>query len=520
MEIQLGSTLYFTLCFGTYRHSNDNQIPSTTEAAIVKDKVRLRTQLVVILFVCVFYFDMYVCLVPEVSIREDIICKTYYDRLDNDEGLIAERDCAVDAVQRELGLLNQVYITISELPGLLLVFPYGALADRIGRRKVLLCSVVGIALCDAFKLLVMWQPNHFLPRAIWLAPLFKLIGGGDAVAATVVLATLADVYTGQDRTTVFARVASLGTACEIFAPLLGSILMLKNSWMAVLLGFGMFLVGASVTLALLPETLAQRPLSADALDARAILNTRAPSKLRYLGDQITAILTVFRESLAALFATKNVGLLLFCFFAATVGTVAAIFEVQYAHKRFGWSYPYASSILTIRPSISLVVLLVLIPLASKTIMGKFRLSNAQTDLLLIRVSAALLTAGTLLLSVSEISSLAILSLIIFALGNGFTTLGKSLLTTFGPPEMAGTLLSAMNVSASLGAVIAGPIIAVMFDWGLEQGGIWVGSPLFFVTLLYALTLCSVIKKERKVYWALDRIPLTAHTLKTNTALCP
>lgn len=117
--------------------------------------------------------------------------------------------------------------------------------------------------------------------------------------------------------------------------------MLKNSWMAVLLGFGMFLVGASVTLALLPETLAQRPRSEDALD-HATLDTRAPSKLRYLGDQITAMLTVFRESLASLFATKSVGLLLFGFFAATVGAVAGIFELQYAHKRFGWSYPFVS----------------------------------------------------------------------------------------------------------------------------------------------------------------------------------
>lgn len=112
--------------------------------------------------------------------------------------------------------------------------------------------------------------------------------------------------------------------------------------MAVVLGFGTFLVGASVTLALLPETLAQRPRSEDALDTHATLDTRPHSKLRYLGDQITAMLTVFRESLAALFATKNVGLLLFGFFAATVGAVAAIFELQYAHKRFGWSYPFVS----------------------------------------------------------------------------------------------------------------------------------------------------------------------------------
>jgi hypothetical protein len=44
-----------------------------------------------------------------------------------------------------------------------------------------------------------WQPNILPLRAIWLAPLFRLIGGGDAVAATVVLATLTDIYTDQDR---------------------------------------------------------------------------------------------------------------------------------------------------------------------------------------------------------------------------------------------------------------------------------------------------------------------------------
>ena len=44
-----------------------------------------------------------------------------------------------------------------------------------------------------------WQSAHFPIRAIWLAPLFRLVGGGDAVAATMVLAALTDVYTEQDR---------------------------------------------------------------------------------------------------------------------------------------------------------------------------------------------------------------------------------------------------------------------------------------------------------------------------------
>jgi hypothetical protein len=144
------------------------------------------------------------------------------------------------------------------------------------------------------------------------------------------------------RTIVFARVASMATACELFSPLVGSALMLKNSWIALLLGFAMFLVGASATLVFLPETLAQRPRSEDELDAPTILKTQDPFELRNLGDRIAAMLAVFRKSLVSLFAIKNVGILLFGFFAATVGTIAAGFELQYVHKRYGWSYTYVS----------------------------------------------------------------------------------------------------------------------------------------------------------------------------------
>jgi MFS family permease len=135
-----------------------------------------------------------------------------------------------------------------------------------------------------------------------------------------------------------------------------------------------------------------------------------------------------------------------------------------------------------------VVLLVIVPIVGDVLVKKYGFSSARKDLLLARLSAALLSAGTLLLSVSETSSLAILSFVIFALGNAYTTVARSLLTTIGPQEMVGTLLSAMNLSASLGAVIAGPIIAIAFDWGLKKGGVWVGAPLLVISLLYMLTL--------------------------------
>ncbi|KAK7932610.1 mfs multidrug protein, partial [Apiospora marii] len=456
--------------------------------------IQLKTQLGAILFVCVLYFYEYMSMAPETGIREDIICKTYYDELEH-RALAAtaassiERDCTANEIQRELSLVNQVYLTLHQLPGFL-ALPYGIAADRIGRKKVLLMSTIGMLLCEAFRLLVNWQSGRIPLRVIWAAPLFRILGGGDAVAATMVLTALSDVYPEENRTVLFARVASVAIVCEIFAPLLGSALMLKSPWLPILLGFAMFLAGTIATLLMMPETLPERPNPVDQTDTRTTTKSGFwnPGVLR---QQVASMMTVFWQSTTRLFGIKNVGPLMFSFFATTVGTIAGIFELQYLRKRFGWSYPYATSILTIRPSVTLAVLLLIIPLLTKVLLSRFGVTTSRKDLLLLRVSAALMTIGTLLLCISNGTVLVVISLVVFALGNGFVTVGKSLLMTLGPAEIAGTLFSAMNLSASVGAVVAGPLIAVAFDWGLKQGGFWLGAPLLLVALLYWLTLVSV-----------------------------
>jgi MFS family permease len=147
------------------------------------------------------------------------------------------------------------------------------------------------------------------------------------------------------------------------------------------------------------------------------------------------------------------------------------------------------------------VLLVIIPATSKILLEKLGVASVRKDLILTRTSVAFLAAGTLLLCISDGSFLVILSLTIFALGNGFVTLGKSLLMIVGPSELAGTLLSAMTMSGSLGAVLAGPLIAITFNWGLDKGGTWLGFPLFLVALLYTITLgfvCAIRIPDAKL----------------------
>lgn len=117
--------------------------------------------------------------------------------------------------------------------------------------------------------------------------------------------------------------------------------MLKSPWLPILLGFAMFLAGTIATLVFIPETLPERPSPVNEPDTRTTAKSGSwnPGVLR---EHVVSMMTVFWQSTTRLLGIKNVGPLMFSFFATTVGTIAGMFELQYLRKRFGWSYPFVS----------------------------------------------------------------------------------------------------------------------------------------------------------------------------------
>ena len=124
--------------------------------------------------------------------------------------------------------------------------------------------------------------------------------------------------------------------------------MLKDPWIPVLLGFTLAVMGSLATLVLLPETLILRPLSDENVPNAQITTKSQSFEFWDLGDRILETWELFRQYLFSLFAIKNAVFLLFGFFAASVGTLASGFELQFVHKRFGWSYAYVSIETSIR----------------------------------------------------------------------------------------------------------------------------------------------------------------------------
>lgn len=105
-------------------------------------------------------FVVYSLVAPQTRILEGIVCRRYYNSIPG------EQDCTVNPVQNELATINQRLNELNRLPGIFVAIPYGMMADRYGRRPVLILAIVGAVLQDIVSNTVLWRPDLFAPRLI------------------------------------------------------------------------------------------------------------------------------------------------------------------------------------------------------------------------------------------------------------------------------------------------------------------------------------------------------------------
>lgn len=131
--------------------------------------------------------------------------------------------------------------------GELLATPFvGGIADRVGRRPVLLASTTGIGI--GFILL------FFAPGAITTAFSLLVIGIFESVLHPTAATVITDVVPADDRRGHFAMTRIMSNAGRIIGPALGGVLAL---WSLHLVFFGAaatILIGAAAVAVLLPET--------------------------------------------------------------------------------------------------------------------------------------------------------------------------------------------------------------------------------------------------------------------------
>lgn len=204
---------------------------------------------------------------PMSRIYEAVICYRYYEHADPTKiqigreavgpgaiGGVEEMWCKVDPVQSELAMLRGYQQLFDGFPALLLAIPFGAAADRWGRKPFMILGLLSFLFRSLWIQAVLWFWQAFDIRMTWLSTLHGLMSGSSPVVTGLFFVMLSDVTHESERATVFLRISAVSIAANLAMPPLGAWLMRYNPWIPAIMGT-LFIVVTCLVITVTPETL-------------------------------------------------------------------------------------------------------------------------------------------------------------------------------------------------------------------------------------------------------------------------
>lgn len=145
----------------------------------------------------------------------------------------------------------------------------------------------------------------------------------------------------RDRATSFFYFSAVVLTAEIVATPISGLTMTENPWLPFLLSSGVEFLAVIVALLFAPETLpsTKAPLSSINVENEGTpSNKEEMSFVRTIVARISNSFALIKESTHFLSTNLNVSLLLLVFFVATLSRQAMALLLQYATKKYHWSY--------------------------------------------------------------------------------------------------------------------------------------------------------------------------------------
>ncbi|PHH63385.1 hypothetical protein CDD81_5986 [Ophiocordyceps australis] len=425
-------------------------------------------------------------LTPALRLVEDAFCHAYYHEETLDP--IQETRCKIDEVQSRMAFILGWCGLFTSVMTLLVTFPYGALADRIGRKPAAICAYCSTALSymyTPFMLANFQTPVRQNPYLLLPGSLFILLGGGIEVFVATINAMAADVSTESQKASSFLYLFLGSNVGTLVGPLLAGLLMKKHGpWTPIYLVI--FLMPLVLCLFLfLPETLhATHGRVATARKKRSLVAQVKTHAIHGLRDLVRSVLMINDISIP---------LVLLTFFLRSAGHAAfSSMMAQYVSKHFGWKLAETSLLLSPFGALHLVVLITLPHVSQMLTSPRFGFSSFEKDLLLTQLSTLIVFVGTMTAGLAQDIGLFLIGLFIAALGNADGPLARATVTHFVDAGFTSRLYGLIAISQVLGTFIAGPVLAWLFDQGLQRKGFWIGLPWYYVALLNAMSLAALL----------------------------
>ncbi|EED14312.1 conserved hypothetical protein [Talaromyces stipitatus ATCC 10500] len=442
-----------------------------------------------------FIFDIsnYIAVVPQTAIFEEIVCRDYYSSGFSVLGNTSGDKCKIEPIQSEVALISGWRDTFETIPALLVTIPFGALADKIGRKKMALLGAVGCLLSDLWVRTVCLFSDIFPLRFVWFSGAFQLIGGGATTMSSMIYVMAVDVCPPEYRTTSFSQITAAGLASEFLSVQASAWLMSKNPWIPYLGSSLILITGLILIIVLIPETFVPKDESLMDTSTEENLTHTAESpswidcsypRIRQHISNLGPVFRWMRRNVPAMMIISS-------FFFANIGRQTAGILLQYITQKFHWTFAKAAFVISLRAVGNLFVLAFLLPTLSELISRRTRLAGEVKDKLLSQFSVVTIILGYILIFVADSPLALSIGVILSALVSAFTVTARSILSSLVDQRHLATVYTGLSVMTYSGMVAGGPLLASSFHWGMKFGDPWMGLPFIVAAGLYVVILLVI-----------------------------
>ncbi|KAK5990617.1 Efflux pump ustT-like protein [Cladobotryum mycophilum] len=445
-----------------------------------------------------------VSLAPLQMIMEDIICRKYYP--ENILSIPGNRDelCKTANVQKTLAMVRS-WVGFSDLlTSLFVQIPYGVIADKYGRRPVLMLALIGGLLNQSLTLLILFFPSVFSIWCLLFPSLLHLVGGSVLIANAVIYTLITDITLPAERGIVFSRITAVVLLSNLMDQPMAASLMKVNPWIPMWMAYGAQAVAATAAV-FVPETIQLRRRADKQHRAEEPLSDDEDSNKKDHRQLIQQVWAVVKNDVTHVWSfiigSKDIMLFVFAFAVCTSFRASHIANLlQYITLKFNWEWSTAAYVYTISDVTSITVFLLLLPLLSNLLANRFGFEPLRRDLLLARTSVIILSVGSLMAAAASVPWTFIGSLVIGSLGEGYSPLFRAVLNSVVEPHTIATLNTVISTANTLVGMVATPAFGWLLSKGIEIGGSGTGLPYFVACVwgVIALVAMSVFRIPTRV----------------------
>ncbi|KJZ74994.1 hypothetical protein HIM_05480 [Hirsutella minnesotensis 3608] len=441
--------------------------------------------------------------VPKLRMLQLGICRNYLLKVDpsliHDDGTLDEAACEAQNIHSSLARMRGLLGMLEGLPCIILALPYGILADKKGRRLVGALSVFGSALMDLWTFLSLYFYNVLPLKAVYAGPFMTIIGGGQAVGASMLLAMLAASVPVESRTRALFWMEFTQLLTELIAPVLGTLLLRTMSpYFVFLIGIPIQTLGILV-IGFIPASASfarpdQHPRALPSQDGNVMtsIESNGQTSVRARASRILSSTGQFiRHELGPLLSRRVILVAYAAFLLARAERPLLDLTVQWMWYKFEWVYQRTNYLLSIQAAAQIPLFTLVLPAAYHMLMRRLGDASAS-NLALSRGSALIFSLGSLFMGLSPTSSWFIFSMMLYILGKGYVASIRSLIASLASKDQLSLVFTASAVVDGLGTMAASPLIQLSFAAGLNAGGLTMSLPFFITSALFLvvfLLLC-------------------------------